>query len=70
MGRAVIDAAAGRTDVKITAAVDRADAPGIGAAINGVTITSSRRAMSMSTSRLPLRPARSPRSPRNARLPR
>ena len=40
MGRAVIDAASGRTDVKITAAVDRGDAAGLGAAINGVTVTS------------------------------
>jgi 4-hydroxy-tetrahydrodipicolinate reductase len=30
MGRAVIDAAAGRDDVQITAAVDRPDAPGLG----------------------------------------
>ena len=30
MGRAVIDAAAGRTDVRITSAVDRADATGLG----------------------------------------
>jgi 4-hydroxy-tetrahydrodipicolinate reductase len=36
MGRAVIDAAAGRTDVRIVAAVDRADAPGLGTTIGGV----------------------------------
>jgi len=30
MGRAVIEAANGRSDVRITAAVDRADAPGLG----------------------------------------
>ncbi|MBS1124373.1 MAG: hypothetical protein H6Q90_6601, partial [Deltaproteobacteria bacterium] len=30
MGRAVIEAAAGRSEVRITAAVDRADAPGLG----------------------------------------
>jgi len=30
MGRAVIEAAAGRGDLQITAAVDRADAPGVG----------------------------------------
>lgn len=30
MGRALIDASAGRTDVHVTAAVDRADAPGLG----------------------------------------
>jgi 4-hydroxy-tetrahydrodipicolinate reductase len=37
MGRALIDAAAGRTDVKITAAVDRADAGGLGTQVaNGV----------------------------------
>ncbi len=30
MGRAVIDASAGRADVRVTAAVDRADAPGLG----------------------------------------
>jgi 4-hydroxy-tetrahydrodipicolinate reductase len=38
MGRALIDAAAGRTDVKITAAVDRPDAGGLGMPVaNGVT---------------------------------
>lgn len=37
MGRALIDAAAGRTDVTITAAVDRPDAGGLGAPVtNGV----------------------------------
>jgi len=40
MGRAVIDAAAGRSDVRITAAVDRPDALGIGAAVGGVIATS------------------------------
>jgi 4-hydroxy-tetrahydrodipicolinate reductase len=35
MGRAVIDAAAGRTDVKITATVDRADAPAVD--LTGIT---------------------------------
>ncbi|HEU4729098.1 MAG TPA: 4-hydroxy-tetrahydrodipicolinate reductase [Kofleriaceae bacterium] len=30
MGRAVLDAAAGRDEVRITAAIDRADAPGLG----------------------------------------
>ena len=38
MGRAVIDAAAGRTDVSVTAAIDRAGAPGLGfEATSGVT---------------------------------
>ena len=40
MGRAVLDAAAGRNDVAIVAAVDRPDAPGIGARIAGVAATS------------------------------
>jgi 4-hydroxy-tetrahydrodipicolinate reductase len=39
MGRAVIDAASGRQDVKIAAAVDRPDAPKLGAEIAGVTST-------------------------------
>lgn len=33
MGRAVIDTAAGRADVRVVAAVDRAEAPGLGAAV-------------------------------------
>jgi 4-hydroxy-tetrahydrodipicolinate reductase len=40
MGRAVIDAASGRNDVAIAAAVDRVDAPGLGSAIAGVVATS------------------------------
>ncbi len=37
MGRALIDASAGRTDIKITAAVDRPDAGGLGTQVaNGV----------------------------------
>jgi 4-hydroxy-tetrahydrodipicolinate reductase len=39
MGRAVIDAAAGRSDVRITAAVDRPDAPGLGGTMHGVVAT-------------------------------
>jgi 4-hydroxy-tetrahydrodipicolinate reductase len=39
MGRAVIDAASGRQDVRIAAAVDRPDAPNLGAEIAGVTTT-------------------------------
>lgn len=41
MGRAVIEAAAGRTDVRIVAAIDRADAPGLGAPVgpNGIVAT-------------------------------
>jgi len=40
MGRAVLDAAVGRDDVRITAAVDRPDAAGLGAAvIDGVQAT-------------------------------
>jgi 4-hydroxy-tetrahydrodipicolinate reductase len=39
MGRAVVDAAAGRRDVAIAAAVDRPDAPGLGTQIAGVTAT-------------------------------
>ena len=39
MGRAVIDAAAGRGDLAITAAVDRPEAPGLGGAIAGVAAT-------------------------------
>lgn len=35
MGRALLDAAAGRQDVRIAAAVDRVDAPGIGQAVAG-----------------------------------
>ncbi len=33
MGRALVDAAAGRTDVRISAAVDREGAPGLGSAV-------------------------------------
>jgi len=41
MGRALIDAAAGRNDVQIAAAVDRPDAPGLGAqVVADVTSTS------------------------------
>ncbi len=40
MGRALIDAAVGRTDVTIAAAIDRPDAPGLGAVVGGVTATS------------------------------
>ena len=41
MGRAVIDAAAGRDDLRIAAAVDRLDAPGLGASVApGVIATS------------------------------
>jgi len=40
MGRAVIDAAAGRSDVRIVAAVDRPDAPGLGEPIAGMVATS------------------------------
>jgi 4-hydroxy-tetrahydrodipicolinate reductase len=41
MGRAVIDAAAGRREVAITAAVDRGDAAGLGAAVGtGVAVSS------------------------------
>jgi 4-hydroxy-tetrahydrodipicolinate reductase len=40
MGRAVIDAAAERTDVRIAAAVDRPDAPALGAEVaRGVVVT-------------------------------
>jgi 4-hydroxy-tetrahydrodipicolinate reductase len=40
MGRALIDAAAGRTDVRVVAAVDRADAPGVGREVApGLTAT-------------------------------
>jgi 4-hydroxy-tetrahydrodipicolinate reductase len=39
MGRAVIEAAAGRSDVEVTAAVDRGDAPGLGTRIADVAIT-------------------------------
>lgn len=40
MGRAVIDAAAGRRDVTIVSAADRPDAPGLGAeVVAGVTVT-------------------------------
>lgn len=35
MGRALLDSAAGRQDVRITAVVDRVDAPGIGQAVAG-----------------------------------
>lgn len=44
MGRAVIDAAAGRGDVRITAAVDRADAPGLGHSVAGVVVGADLRA--------------------------
>ena len=40
MGRAVIDAAAGRTDLRIVAAVDRADAPGLGAEVAAGVVAS------------------------------
>ncbi len=42
MGRAVIEAAAGRSDVRIAAAIDRADAPGVGTglAANAVLVSS------------------------------
>jgi 4-hydroxy-tetrahydrodipicolinate reductase len=40
MGRALIEAAAGRTDVRVVAAVDRPDASGLGATIGPVTATS------------------------------
>jgi len=39
MGRAVIEAAAGRSEVRITAAVDRADAPGLGTRVADMVIT-------------------------------
>ena len=40
MGRAVLDAARGRDDLRITAAVDRPDAGGLGAAVaDGVIAT-------------------------------
>lgn len=39
MGRAVIDAAAGRQDVAIAAAVDRAGAPGLGEVCAGTAVT-------------------------------
>lgn len=39
MGRAVLEAAAGRADVAVTAAVDRAGAPGLGVALGDVTPT-------------------------------
>jgi 4-hydroxy-tetrahydrodipicolinate reductase len=39
MGRAVIEAAVGRSDVVIVAAIDRPDAPGIGGTIAGVAAT-------------------------------
>ena len=35
MGRAVLDASAGRTDVRISAAIDRVDAPGLGGLVAG-----------------------------------
>jgi 4-hydroxy-tetrahydrodipicolinate reductase len=38
MGRAVIEAAAGRDEVRITAAVDRADAPGLGSVVVGSAV--------------------------------
>lgn len=41
MGRAVIDAAAGRSDVKISAAVDRPDAPGLGQTVAGQVVVGS-----------------------------
>ena len=45
MGKAVIAAAAGRTDVQIVAAVDRQDAPGLGAEVTpGVVSTADLRA--------------------------
>lgn len=40
MGRALIEAAAGRTDVRVVAAVDRPDASGLGATIRSVVATS------------------------------
>ncbi len=39
MGRAVIDAAAGRTDVRIVSAVDRPGAPGVGQSVGPVVAT-------------------------------
>jgi 4-hydroxy-tetrahydrodipicolinate reductase len=39
MGRALIDAAAGRADVRVVAAVDRADAPGLGEMVGPVVAT-------------------------------
>lgn len=39
MGRAVIEAAANRSDVQIAAAIDRPDAPGIGVPIGGIAPT-------------------------------
>jgi len=39
MGRAVIEAAAGRSDVRVVAAVDRSGAPGLGAPIGPVVAT-------------------------------
>jgi 4-hydroxy-tetrahydrodipicolinate reductase len=39
MGRAVIDAAAGRHEVSIVSAVDRKDAPGLGALVGRVVAT-------------------------------
>jgi 4-hydroxy-tetrahydrodipicolinate reductase len=39
MGRALIEAAAGRRDVRVVSALDRADAPGLGTQIGGVAAT-------------------------------
>jgi 4-hydroxy-tetrahydrodipicolinate reductase len=39
MGRAVLDAAAGRTDVRVSAAVDRPDAGGLGNVVVGIGAT-------------------------------
>ncbi len=40
MGRAVIEAAAGRQELTVVAAVDRSDAPGLGTAVDDLTISS------------------------------
>lgn len=45
MGRAVIDAAAGRTDVEIAAAIDRADSPILGSTVGGVVVSADRGAL-------------------------
>ncbi|MCX5747809.1 MAG: 4-hydroxy-tetrahydrodipicolinate reductase [Proteobacteria bacterium] len=46
MGRALIDAAAGRTDVTLAAAIDRADSPGLGGPLApGVVATADRGAL-------------------------
>jgi len=45
MGRAVIDAAAGRADVEIAAAIDRADSPILGSTIASLVVTADRGAL-------------------------